>query len=131
MRNEYGPIIHTFFRSARTAWFTFVAFVAIIVIVPGTLWFSWKYYSNPARLIAELLFCGSFAWVNISLLRWQWCLRNLGVTTQSKLIYGLGPRPEDPDEFILWNRGIQVRYSFVALLLTMAAFGLVLWLNGE
>ena len=84
-----------------------------------------------AELMVLTLFCLSFVWLNISILRWQRCLRRLGSSSPGKLAFGLGPRPEGPDELSLWQRGTHFCYSFAAVLLCMSAFAILKWLNGD
>src|ERR1700680_3003443 len=72
--------------------------VAFLVVIPLTLYFAWARHSTLAAPIVLTLFCVSFAWLNVSILRWQRSLRKLGWKSAGKLSFGLGPRPEDPDE---------------------------------
>jgi len=104
--------------------------VAFLVVIPLTLWFAWAPHSTMAEPVILTLFCLSFAWGNVSVLRWQRSIRRLGWSSPGKLAFGLGPRPEDPDELDIWQRGTHFRYSFIAVLLCMLAFGITKWLNG-
>ena len=106
-------------------------FVAFLVVIPLTLWFAWAHHSTMAEPVVLTLFCLSFAWTNVSILRWQRSIRKLGWSSPSKVSFGLGPRPEDPDELDIWQRGAHFRYSFIAMLLCMLAFGITKWLNGD
>lgn len=72
--------------------------MAFLIVVPLTLWFAWARHSTVAEPMVLTLFCLSFVWLNISILRWQRCLRRLGSSSPGKLAFGLGPRPEGPDE---------------------------------
>jgi hypothetical protein len=104
--------------------------LAFLIVVPLTLWFAWKRHSTIAELVVSTLFCLSFVWLNVSILRWQRGLRRMGWSSPGRVSFGLGPRPEDPDELDIWNRGAHFRNSFVAVLLCMLAFGITKWLNG-
>ena len=66
----------------------------------------------------------------VSTLGWFRSFRALGNGPSSAAIL-LRPRPEDRDELRAWKWGRQFRYALVALLLSMIAFGAILWLNGE
>jgi hypothetical protein len=105
--------------------------LAFLVVIPFTLWLAWARHSTMAEPVVLTLFCLSFAWGNVSMLRLQRSLRKLGWSSPGKVSFGLGPRPEDPDELDLWQRGRHFRYSFVATLMCMIAFGIIKWLNGE
>jgi hypothetical protein len=105
--------------------------MAFLVVIPLTLWLAWTRHSQTAEAIVLTLFCLSFAWLNLSILRLNRSLRKLGSSSPGGLTFGLGPRPEDADEMRLWQCGIQFRYSFLAVALSMLAFGITKWLNGE
>jgi hypothetical protein len=105
-------------------------FVAFLVVIPLTLWFAWARHSTMAEPVVLTLFCLSFAWLNVSILRLQRSLRKLN-SSPGKVSFGLGPRPEDPDELDIWQRGTHFRYSFIAVLLSMLAFAITKWLNGD
>ena len=105
--------------------------VAFLVVIPLTLWLAWARHSTLAEPVVLTLFCLSFAWLNVSIVRWQRSLRKLGWTSPGKVSFGLGPRPEDSNELDIWERGKHFRYSFVAVLLSMLAFAIIKWLNGE
>jgi hypothetical protein len=124
---KFSGAIGTFVRAGTALEFL----VAFLVVIPLTLWFAWARRSTLAELVVLTLFCLSFAWLNVSILRWQRSLRKLRWSSSGKISFGLGPRPEDPEELGIWQRGTHFRYSFIAVLLCMAAFGLVKWLNGE
>jgi hypothetical protein len=125
-------------RTFATAIATFVRtcaaleiLTAFLVVIPLTLWLAWARHSKTAEAIALTLFCLSFAWLNLSILRLNRSLRKLGSSSPGGLAFGLGPRPEDVDEMRLWQCGIQFRYSFLAVALSMLAFAITKWLNGE
>lgn len=105
--------------------------VALLLVIPLTLWLAWTRHSRIAEPVVLTLFCLSFVWLNVSIIRWQRGLRKMGWSSSGKLAFGLGPRPEDPDELRIWQRGIHFRYSFVAVLVCILAFGITKWLNGE
>jgi hypothetical protein len=103
--------------------------LAFLVVIPLTLWFTWIRHSTIGEPVVLTLFCVSFAWGNISMLKWQRSLRRLGQSSSTRLL--LSPRPEDPDELLVWQWGRQFCYSFLAVLVSMSAFGIIKWLNGE
>jgi hypothetical protein len=105
------------------------ALMAFLVVVPFTLWFAWARHSTLAEPIVLTLFCLSFAWLNMSILKWQRTFRSLGQSSSARLL--LGPRPEDQDELLVWQWGRQFRYAFLAVVVCMIAFGFIKWLNGE
>lgn len=106
-------------------------FLAFLIVVPLTLWLAWAHRTGVAEPVILTLFCASFAWLNVSILRWQRNLRNLGWKSPSKLSFGFGLRPEDSGELEIWSRGKHLRYSFTAVLICMAAFATVKWLSGD
>src|SRR5580704_1565264 len=65
-------------------------FTAITVVVPLTLWVAWRGHSTITEPIVLTLFCLSFVWASLSILRWQRCLRRMGWQSPSKLSFGLG-----------------------------------------
>ena len=105
--------------------------IAFLVVIPLSLWFAWAGHSTVAEPVVLTLFCASFAWLNVSILRWQRSLRKLGWRSAGKLAFGFGPRPEDPDELHLWQLGIHFRYSFAAVALCMVAIPITAWLSGK
>jgi len=105
--------------------------LAVVVVIPLTLWLAWARRPGMVEPAVLTLFCLSFAWGNVSMLRLRRSLRKLGYSSPGKLAFGLGPRPEDPDEFDTWQRGTHFRYSFIAVALCMLAFAVTKWLNGE
>jgi hypothetical protein len=106
-------------------------FLGFILVVPLTLFFAWRSHSTLIEPLALTLFCIAFVWLNISILRWQRGLRKLGWTARGRGAFGLGPRPDDPEELDIWQKGAHFRYSFVAVLISMMAFGIVKFINGE
>ena len=118
----------TWFIRASTA----VEFlIAFLVVIPLTLWLALARHSSKAEPTILVLFCLSFAWLNISLLRWRRRLRELGWKSPSKVSFGFGPRPEGAGELGIWHAGRHLCSSFVAVLLCMVAFGILKWLNGD
>jgi hypothetical protein len=105
--------------------------MAFLVVIPLTLWFAWVRHSTIAEPVVLTLFCLSFAWGNVVVLKWQRSFRKLGWSSPNKLAFGLGPRPEDPYELHLWQWGTHFRYSFTAILLCMLAFAIIKWLEGD
>jgi hypothetical protein len=122
-RKSLGAVIR--FGSATAA------FLALAVVVPLTLWYGWKRHDELAEPIVGSVFCAAFAWCSISLLRWQRYMRKLGWSEPDKMAFGLGPRPTDSDDLAIWKRGTSLRYSFAALVLSMLAFGVMKYLEGD
>jgi len=124
---QFQTVIGSFVR-AGTALQILMAF---LVVIPLSLWFAWARHSTLVEPVVLTFFCLSFAWLNVSILRWQRCLRKMGWRSPARVSFGLGPQPEDPDELEIWRRGTHFRYSFIAVSLSMLAFGITKWLNGE
>ena len=103
--------------------------LAFLVVIPLTLWFAWARHSTVDEPLILTLFCLSFGWLNLSSLKWYRSFRRLGESSSSRSL--LGPRPEDPDELLTWQWGRQFRYSLLAVLLCMLAFGITKWLHGD
>jgi hypothetical protein len=123
---RFSGAIGTFVTAATALEFL----MALLVVIPLTLWLAWARRSTMAEPMVLTLFCLSFAWLNVSILRLQRSLRKLGWNSPGKVSFGLGPRPEDPDELDIWQRRTHFRYSFLAVPLCMLAFGITKWLNG-
>ena len=105
--------------------------MAFLLVIPLTLWPAWSRHARTAESIVLTLFCLSFAWLNLSILRLYRSQRKLGSPSSGGLAFGLGLRPSNADELRLWQAGIHFRYSFLAVILTMLAFAITKWLNGE
>lgn len=105
--------------------------LAFLVVIPLTLWLAWARHSTIAEPVVLILFCVSFAWGNVAVLKWQRSFRELGWSSTNKLAFGLGPRPEDPDELQLWQWGRHFCYSFTAILLCMFALAILEWFQGD
>jgi len=104
--------------------------LAFLVVIPLTVWLAWARRSLLAEQLSLTVFCLSFAWLNVSIVRWQRSLRKLGWHSSSRLAFGLSPRPDDADELEMWRRGKHFCYSFLAVLLSIVGFGIVKWVNG-
>lgn len=124
---KFAGVMYWFVRTGTAV----ELFLAFLIVVPLTLWFAWVRRSGMAEPTILSLFCGSFVWLNIAILRWHRNLRQLGWRSPSKLSFGLGSRPEDLDELEIWNKGRHLRYSFLTVLICMAAFAIVKWLSGD
>jgi hypothetical protein len=124
---KLSGVIRLFVRAGTALEFL----LAFVVIIPLTLWFAWARHSMIAEPLVLTLFCLSFAWGNVAILKWQRSFRKLGWSSPSKLAFGFGPRPEDPDELHLWQWGKHFCYSFAAILLSMLAFATIKWLQGD
>ena len=99
-----------------------------LVVVLLALWFGWSQRSSFGDALALTSFYVSFGWANISVLRWIRGIRGWEGSASRLLV---GPRPEDPDELLVWQRGRHLRYSFLAMVLTMTVFLITKWLKGE
>jgi hypothetical protein len=124
---EFSKAIGIFVRAGTALEFL----LAFLVVIPLTLWFAWERHSTTAEPVVLMLFCLSFAWGNVAVLKWQSSFRKLGWSSTNKLAFGLGPRPEDPDELHLWQWGRHFRHSFAAILLCMLASAIIKWLQGD
>jgi hypothetical protein len=124
---KFSSAIAIFVRAAAALEFL----LAFLVVIPLTLWLAWARHSTIAEHVVLVLFCLSFAWGNVSVLKWQRSFRKLGWSSTNKLAFGLGPRPEDSDELHLWQWGKHFCYSFAAILLSMLAFAIIKWLQGD
>lgn len=105
--------------------------IAFLIVMPFTLWLAWSHHVKTAESLTLTLFCLSFAWLNLSILTMHRSRRKLGSGSSGRLAFGFGARPEAPDEIRLWEWGIQFRYSFLAVVLSMAAFAFTKWVSGE
>lgn len=103
--------------------------VALLIVIPLTLWLTWAHRSTVGESVVLTLFCLSFAWLNVSILKCQRSFRRLGDSSSSRLFFGQAP--EDPDELLAWRWGRHFRYSFLAVVLCMIAFGITKWINGD
>jgi|SRR5690348_7778772 len=103
--------------------------MAFLVVVPLTLWLALTSKSGAAESVVLALFCMSFAWLNVSILKFQRGIRRLGNGSSVRLL--MSPRPEDPDELMAWRWGRNFCYSFLAVVVSMGGFAFVLWIRGE
>jgi hypothetical protein len=105
-------------------------FLGFVVVIPLTLWFAWTHHSTLAEAIIKTLFCISFGWMMVSTLGWFRSFQALGKGASSSALL-LGPRPGDAEELRVWKWGRRFRYAVLAVILSMVAFGIILWLNRE
>ena len=92
------------------------------------LWFALSGHSAIDERFILTLFSIAFGWLSLSIWRWhRGCVGWEG--SASRLLFG--PRPEDPDELLVWKRGRQLRFSFLAVALFMGAFAMMKWLQGD
>jgi hypothetical protein len=103
--------------------------LAFVVVIPLTLWFAWARHSVIVQSVVQTVFCLSFAWMGVAILRWFRDFRRLHQSSSTRLL--LGPQPDDPDELRAWKSGRQFRYAALTVVLSMIAVGITLWLNGE
>ena len=99
-----------------------------LVVVLLMLWFGWTRPASLSDTLMQILFPVSFGWANISVYRWGRGLRGWEGSAERLLI---GPRPQDPDELLVWKRGRHLRYSFLAMVLIMTIFLITKWLQGR
>jgi hypothetical protein len=105
------------------------AFLGLLVVIPLTIWFSWSRRAGVAEPVVLTLFCISFVWLSVSILRWQRTMRRLGWSAPRSISFGLGPRPDDLEELEVWSRGAHFLYSFLAVVLSILAFVAIKWVS--
>ena len=103
--------------------------ILAVIVIPLTLWYAWSRNNSVAQTLAETAFCISMVWFLISTLRWTRSFGKLNGSSSAQLL--LGPFPADPNEQVAWRWGRHCRYAFFAMILSIGAFALVLWLRGE
>lgn len=113
------------------SWTWAALLVAFLLVIPLTLWLAWVRRPGVIEPVILTVFCASFAWFAISILRWQRSVRRLGWKDPRGFLVGFDPAPDDPDDLEMWRRARQYCYSFAAVVLSMAAFAFVLWMRGE
>jgi hypothetical protein len=92
------------------------------------LWFALSDHSAIGERLILTLFSIAFGWLSLSI--WRWHRACIGWESSASRLLS-GPRPEDPDELLVWKRGRQLRFSFLAVALFMGAFAIVKWLQGD
>jgi hypothetical protein len=112
-------------------WSGLVALLAFVIVIPLTLWFTWRHASTFAYPLAETLFCISFAWAAVSMVLMQCGLRKLDLRPADRMRVFSGPRPDDPDELYAWKWAWQFLYAFIAVTLCMIAIPVASWLSGQ
>lgn len=90
-----------------------------LIVTPLTLWFAWVHRSTVAYSVLQSLFCLSFAWGLVSLLKAQRGLRRLSASERIRVLSG--PRPDDPDELYVWKWAWQFMFAVIAVALSMIA----------
>jgi hypothetical protein len=112
-------------------WSGLAALVAFLIVIPLTLWISWRRASTFTYPIAVTLFCLAFAWAAVSMLQTQRALRKLGLSPSDRMRVFSGRRPDDPDEFYAWKWAWQFVYAIIAVLLCMIAIPIASWLGRQ
>lgn len=107
----------------------FLTFGLTLVVVPLTLWFGWTRNGRGFEALAQTAFCASMVWFLIATMQWSRSFRKLTGVSSAKLLFG--PRPDESDELKAWRCGRRCLFAFLAMIGSMAAFALVLWLRGE
>ena len=105
--------------------------VAFVIVIPFTLWFTWRSASTFANQIAVTLFCVAFAWGVLSTVHMLRGLRKLGLSPANRMRVLSGPRPEDPDELYAWKWAWQFLYAIIAVMFCMIAIPIASWLSGQ
>jgi hypothetical protein len=124
---QFQRVTEALFRG----WTVLVALTAFVIVIPVTLWFTWRRPSTFALQIADTLFCIAFAWGMVSTLRMLRGLRKLGLNPSNRMRVLSGPRPDDPDELYVWNWAWQFLYAVIAVMLCMIAIPIASWLSGQ
>jgi hypothetical protein len=114
-----------------SVWPVLIALVAFVIVVPLTLWFTWQRASTFTYPVAVTLFCISFAWAAVSMLRMQRGLRKLGLSPSDRMRVFSGPRPDDPDALYAWKWAWQFLYAVIVVGLCMIAIPIASWLSGR
>jgi len=105
-----------------------IVFLWLLPISALMLWSALSARSAIDERLILTLFSAAFGWCSLSIWRWQrGCVGWEG--SASRLLFG--PRPEDPDELVVWQKGRQLRFSFLATALCMVAFAIMKWLQGD
>jgi hypothetical protein len=112
-------------------WSVLIALVAFVILIPLTLWFTWRRASTFALQIADTLFCVAFAWGMVSTLRMLCGLRKLGLSPSNRMRIFSGPRPDDPAELHAWKWAWQFLYAIIAVGLCMISIPIASWLSGQ
>ena len=107
---------------------TSIVFLWLLPISALLLWSALSGHSAIAERLILTLFPIAFGWLSLSIWRWhRGCVGWEG--SADRLLFG--PRPEDPDELLVWKRGRHLRFSFLAVALLMAALPIMKWLQGD
>lgn len=96
-------------------------FVAIL------LYLVWRARARSATIpepAALSLICFSFGWAYLSMWRVVRGCRRLGYDRSNFTKLLSGPRPDDPDELLIWDWTLQLCYAVFAVLLCVAALAL-------
>jgi len=105
--------------SLFTGWGWVLSLVAFLIVIPLFLWSIFT-FGGGFLAIAELLFCVSFGWLNVSMLQYFRAARRLGASLDPREVLS-SPRPADPDEFLLWKWTRHFVISWLVLALGMLA----------
>jgi hypothetical protein len=112
-------------------WSVVFALAAFVIVIPLSLWFTWRRDSTFANQIAVMLFCVAFAWGVLSTVHMLRGLRKLGLSPANRMRVLSGPRPDDPDELYAWKWAWQFLYAIIAVMLCMIAIPIASWLTGQ
>jgi len=105
--------------------------MAVLIVIPLTLWYAWKSPNSLADQILVTLLCVSFGWGWVSLVRCYQSLRKLGLDGEGRLRLFSGSRPEDPDELHAWQLGRECMYAVLAVLFCIFAIPAACWLSDK
>jgi hypothetical protein len=98
--------------------------VAFLIILPLTFWFVWRNSDTLIIKMTQTIFCLSWGWIVVSLLKMFRVLREVGLTPMERLYVLSGPRPDDPDELRVWKSAWQFMIAVIATILFMIAIPL-------
>lgn len=125
LRDEVQRVIETMFRGYTSV----VGLVALLVIMPLSLWFAWRDSSAPILNAVETVFLLSWAWTMVSLLQMFRVGWDVGLTSRERLAVLSGPRPDDPDELRVWKSAWRFMFALLFSMLAMIGIPLADWLT--
>jgi hypothetical protein len=118
--NEVQRVFERIFEIYSWGW----ASLALLILVPLTLWFVWRDSSPLIFRVTETVFCLSWVWAVVSLLQMFRVWREVGLTPVERLHVLSAPRPNDPDELRVWKSAWQFMIAVIAAILFLIAIPL-------
>ena len=95
-----------------------LGFVAVLLFV------VWRARTSSVAIplpMALSFICFSFGWVYLASWKTVWGCRKIGYDRSNFTKLLSGPRPDDPDELLIWNWTLQLCYAVFAVLLCVLA----------